>query len=560
MLTININGVDMQFEEELTIYEASKKADIYIPVICHHEDLRPSGTCGVCTVEANKQFVTACNTKIEDQMIINTNTSEVKKIRQLNVEMILAYHNESCQTCNKKALVPGEEAKGAVTCTSCGVNCSIPPKLTGACKRYVNCNGELHRNRPLHVPKLEPIDLKKQILQNPLITAVGAGTSYPDYKPAPYIVRNDIEGVDVITSVTEAHVSYSSLQVKIDTNHPIGEEGAGVHVKGKKIGMVNTEQYGSHIITLGGVNTVKGDNGLIAVRTMAALANGEPVNLEIEKGSHLEIQVGEIPVIDGKEDNKMRVGCGGATIGLFASHFYEVADEVIVLDHHIIGLYTKHPAGAELSPYSGVIPVGTYSTPGRYFGRHGKGWGGTEVETPRQAIKEIKKEHAWPGMRILVIETTFRKAALFVLNDKYVLEESPLTTEIEEKLNMFAENCEDSKVSAIYYAGVGGSARAGVTVNPIKLTQAVQNKEAFLTIGGAPAYVFPGGGITFLADVEKMAPKPFSIIPTPAIVAPVEYTMEYSKYKEIGGHVKAIREYDDVIKNDNICWIDRNSR
>jgi 6-hydroxynicotinate reductase len=555
MVNLSINGLSVQVEEGMTIYQAAKKVGINIPILCYHPDLSTFGACRVCTVEVNCQFVTACNTPVEEGMVINTDTDEVRKIRLINVELIMAHHNENCQTCAKKALAPGNIVEEVVICTLCGVNCHIPPNRTGACKRYVNEMGLLHRNRPLHVPILDPLDIKKQALQNPLITGVGAGTSYPDYKPGPYIVRDFIEGVDVVTAVTEAHISYSSMQVKIDTNHHIGEEGAKVKRKGKNIGMVTTEQYGSHMLILGGVNTVKGKHGLLAVRTMVEMGNREPVTLEIEGGSTLELQVGRVPIIDGKEDTKMRVGCGGATIGLFASQFKKVVDEVIVLDHHIIGLYSEHPAGAELSPYSGVVPVGSKSTPGRYFGQHGKGWGGTDIETPREAIKEIKKEHAWPGMKILVAETTWRKVALFILNNKYEPEEVSLTPDIAAMVELLAGNCENSRVSALYYAGVGGSARAGVTVNPIELTRAVHRREAYLTIGGAPAFVFPGGGITFLADVEEMAPKPFAMIPTPAIIAPVEYTIEYGKYKEIGGHVKAIRQLGELLKNENICRI-----
>ncbi len=464
-----------------------------------------------------------------------------------------------CKTCinlcPKQALAPGEKAEGIVGCHSCGVKCEIPPGRTGACKRYTNIDGTLMRNRPLHVPEKTHPDIRKLILSRPLISAVGAGTAYPDYKPAPYIVREDIEGVDVVTVVTEAHVSYSSMQIKIDTNTHIGSEGAKVKRNGKTIGLVTTEQYGSQMLTIGGVNTVKGKHGQIAVRTMMELGNQEVVTLEIEKGPVLELQVGRPPVIDGTADTKMRVGCGGANIGLFASHFKKVVDEVIVLDHHIIGLYTEHPAGAELCNYrSGVTPIGRKSTPGRYFGEPGKGWGGTAVENPIQAIKSIDKEIAWVGMRILVAETTWRKAALFELDKDFVPQEIPLTPEIKELVEMIAGNCEDAKVSALYYAGVGGSARAGVTVNPIKLTQAVHRGDAVLTIGGAPTYVFPGGGITFLADVEKMAPRPFSMIPTPAIVAPVEYTIEYSKYKEIGGHITAVRPLRQVLKNGWVTW------
>ena len=49
--------------------------------------------------------------------------------------------------------------------------------------------------------------------------------------------------------------------------------------------------------------------------------------------------------------------------------------------------------------------------------------------------------------------------------------------------------------------------------------------KAHLTIGGAPAYVYPGGGINFIVDTAKVVNHAFTWVPTPATVAPVEYTM-----------------------------------
>ena len=42
---------------------------------------------------------------------------------------------------------------------------------------------------------------QSRLLPGPLVTAVGAGTTYPDYKPAPFIVSSKIDGVDMVTVV-----------------------------------------------------------------------------------------------------------------------------------------------------------------------------------------------------------------------------------------------------------------------------------------------------------------------------------------------------------------------
>ena len=94
--------------------------------------------------------------------------------------------------------------------------------------------------------------------------------------------------------------------------------------------------------------------------------------------------------------------------------------------------------------------------------------------------------------------------------------------------------------------GAGGSARAGVTRYPLRLTHAIHEQRAVLTVGGAPVFVLPGGGITFYVDVEQVKPGAFSWTPTPAIIAPLEYTMLLKDYEAMGGHVEAIKPFTSV--------------
>ena len=110
-------------------------------------------------------------------------------------------------------------------------------------------------------------------------------------------------------------------------------------------------------------------------------------------------------------------------------------------------------------------------------------------------------------------------------------------------LKTIEDSCEPSLVSAMYTGGSGGSARAGVTKFPIKLTRAVHESRANLTIGGAPAFVMPGGGISFMVDVNKVKSGSFYWTPTPATICPIEYTMELKDYKAIGGHLEAMKPF-----------------
>lgn len=457
------------------------------------------------------------------------------------------------KTCPFDVLTKVEKIEdNKVRCSSCPVQCTIPEGSTGACKRFENINGELIRNRNLAVLNRQSEEksmLRDSLLSRPLITAVGSGTNYPCCRPAPFIVEDEVDGVEVVTVVTEAPLSYSGVKVKIDTNMYIGEEGAKVKVKGKVVGMVTTEEYGSKMLTLGGANLLSGNDGVTVASTVVTLANGERVELKVDKGAKLELQSGQAPIIDGKEDDIMRIGCGSATIGMFASAMKDVVDEAIILDHHVIGLLSEHMAGEEVGmEYSGVIPCGNKSTRGRYFGEHGKGWGGTRIENPADAIQKIDMNLASPGMRILVTETTGRKSALFNVGKNGEIQKIEMTDDVLEVVNMIKDNCEPARVSVVYTGGTGGSARAGVTTYPINLTQAVHRGDVKMTIGGAKPFILPGGGINFMVDTEQVVEEAFTWVPTPATVAPVEYSMEKEKYKEIGGHMKEVRPLKKVLK------------
>jgi hypothetical protein len=67
-----------------------------------------------------------------------------------------------------------------------------------------------------------------------------------------------------------------------------------------------------------------------------------------------------------------------------------------------------------------------------------------------------------------------------------------------------------------------------------------------VTCGGAPVYLWPGGGITFMADVTKLPANAFGYVPTPALVAPIEFTMMRDDYEALGGHMDQVRRLEDI--------------
>mgnify|MGYP002713211768 CR=1 FL=1 len=462
-----------------------------------------------------------------------------------------------------------EGNEGIIRCDACPVLCRIRPEATGACSRYANQDGQLVRTDPVTL-MAETVDKGGNVVpfaegaktwtgeilrpETTFVSGVGAGTTYPDYKPAPFIVSAQHEGVDTVTVVSEAIFSYCGIKVKIDTDRHLGPETASIMRDGEQVGHVTTAEYGSQMLSIGGVRHLTGGSkkeGNVTCDTLLSLCNKEPVDLEIEGGANLTIQAGRPPRVDGVDEERMRVGCGSATIGIFAQQWHGHVDEVIVVDDHITGVLSEHQAGKCLDvPPTGIRVRGRKSTAGRYFqvAEPGTGWGGTDVTDPLVILKSIDKKTAWPGLRLLFVSTTGEDALYCVLDENLVPVPAEIPPEVQHTVDLIGENCEPSLSTVLFMAGAGGSLRAGVTSNPVRLTRAVSNGSAQVTMGGAPVYVYPGGGITVMVDVMAMPDHAFGYVPTPAIVAPIEFTMPESLYRENGGHAGDIVGIDDVIR------------
>ncbi|NCO85206.1 MAG: 6-hydroxynicotinate reductase [Rhodobacterales bacterium] len=456
-----------------------------------------------------------------------------------------------------------------IRCDACPVMCYIAPGRAGACDRYANHAGALVRLDPLTVidggAPLVPflgrdwdgdiVQGARPIVERPFVTAIGAGTTYPDYKPAPFIVSQMVGDADMITVVTEGIFSYCGVKVKIDTDRHIGAERAIVRVQGEPIGHVMTGEYGSKMLSLGGVDHLTGGSkaeGRVTCDALLRLCNREPVEMTIDAGVTIIVQAGQAPIIGGVTEKLMRVGCGSATIGMFALQWAPHVDEVIVVDDHITGVLTEHEAGKQLNMKpAGLRVTGRRSTPGRYFqvAGHGTGWGGTDVTDPLSVIKRIDPKVAWPGLRLLMISTTGEQWAYFELDADLVPQVAPIPDALRAIAERIADTCEPSLCSVLFMGGAGGSLRAGVTANPVGLTRSVKQALTRVTVGGAQSYVWPGGGITVMADVMDMPGNAFGYVPTPALVAPIEFTMRREDYAALGGHTDRIVPVSEVLSD-----------
>ena len=448
-----------------------------------------------------------------------------------------------------------------IRCDACPVMCYIKPGAAGACDRYANHDGQLVRVDPHivlertveHGGRLVPFQIGEDwdgnVVRQPdvFVTAIGAGTTYPDYKPAPFIVSSEIDGVDMVTVVTEGIFSYCGVKVKIDTDRHLGPETATVRADGEAVGHVTTGEYGSQMLSLGGVHHLTGGSkkeGRVTCDTLMDLSNCKPVELTIDGGATVVVQAGRPPIVNGLREERMRVGCGSATIGMFAKQWHGKVDEVVVVDDHITGVLSEHQAGKLLDiPDTGIKMKGRRSTPGRYFqvAEPGTGWGGTNISDPLSVLGPFNPKEARAGLTMLMVSTTGEHAAYYVLDETLRPVETDMPGDLKFSVERIQENCEPALCTVLFMGGAGGSLRAGVTDNPVRLTRSVKDALTRVTSGGAPVYVWPGGGITYMVDVTQMPAGAFGYVPTPALVAPIEFTMRLSDYAALGGHMDYVR-------------------
>ncbi len=96
-----INGKEFEFDKPMTVLEAARKVGVYIPTLCYHPRVSPSGNCRMCVVEieGSPKLFTACTTEIKDGMKIWTNTERIRKSVRYNLALLRMIHPDDCQTC-----------------------------------------------------------------------------------------------------------------------------------------------------------------------------------------------------------------------------------------------------------------------------------------------------------------------------------------------------------------------------------------------------------------------------------------------------------------------------
>ncbi|NCC50674.1 MAG: 2Fe-2S iron-sulfur cluster binding domain-containing protein [Spartobacteria bacterium] len=100
-LKITIDNREIAALPGQTILEAADAAGIYIPRLCAHPDLRPIGSCRMCTVIADGRPQAACVKPVSDGMVIENETEELLEHRRNLIDMMFVEGNHFCMFCER---------------------------------------------------------------------------------------------------------------------------------------------------------------------------------------------------------------------------------------------------------------------------------------------------------------------------------------------------------------------------------------------------------------------------------------------------------------------------
>jgi len=103
MITLTIDGIEVEVEEGASVLQACEAAGKEVPRFCYHERLSIAGNCRMCLVEMERspKPVASCAMPAGNGMVIKTDTLMVKKAREGVMEFMLINHPLDCPICDQ---------------------------------------------------------------------------------------------------------------------------------------------------------------------------------------------------------------------------------------------------------------------------------------------------------------------------------------------------------------------------------------------------------------------------------------------------------------------------
>ncbi len=107
MIKLLVDKKEIETKQGTTLLQACLDNDIYIPNLCYLESMAyPSASCRMCFVEieGKDQPVTSCTVRVNNDMVVKTDTPSVRQLQRTALKLLLSVHHVDCRNCpaNKK--------------------------------------------------------------------------------------------------------------------------------------------------------------------------------------------------------------------------------------------------------------------------------------------------------------------------------------------------------------------------------------------------------------------------------------------------------------------------
>jgi len=90
MVDLELDGEPVRAPEGMTILDVCRERAIDTPTLCYLDNLTPVNACRVCMVEVDgsRVLVPSCSRKIEDGMVVKTDSERVRHSRKMVLELL----------------------------------------------------------------------------------------------------------------------------------------------------------------------------------------------------------------------------------------------------------------------------------------------------------------------------------------------------------------------------------------------------------------------------------------------------------------------------------------
>lgn len=110
LVTLTIDDRQVSVPKGTLVVDAAAELGIEIPIFCSHPKLDPVACCRMCLVEISgprgMMLQTACSVPAAQDMVVKTDTQQVKEVQEANLAFILLNHPLDCPICDKGGECP----------------------------------------------------------------------------------------------------------------------------------------------------------------------------------------------------------------------------------------------------------------------------------------------------------------------------------------------------------------------------------------------------------------------------------------------------------------------